>query len=102
MLRTLVKGLKPEGALVCQYHLDLNLKFSKMDVFIRRVIAALTFGNREYEPGDSLWFDIEFTHAFSLEDQVKSELEAGGFEVLNFYSGHNQKRVGAICRKKST
>lgn len=101
LLGTISQSLKPSGRLVCQYHQDPALNLSKKAVFIRRLIAALTCGNRDYEPGDSLWFDIEFIHAFSSADQVKLELESAGFEALKFYSVQTPSRVGVICKKKS-
>lgn len=100
LLGTISQSLKSSGRLVCQYHQDPSLNWSKKAVFIRRLVAALTCGNRDYEPGDLLWFDIEFIHAFSSADQVKSELEAAGFEALKFYSDRIPSRVGVICRKK--
>jgi hypothetical protein len=59
------------------------------------------FGNRDFEPGDILWFNIEFTHAFASEDEVQSELTTGGFDVIQFHSDQFKTRVGVICKKKS-
>jgi hypothetical protein len=33
-------------------------------------------------PGDELLGSIEFDHAFSSEDELRTEFQAGGFDVL--------------------
>ena len=101
MLHTIANALKPGGYLICQYHQDPQYNLSKKEVFIRRLIATCTCGNRDFEPGDILWFNIEFTHAFSSEDEVQSELAAGGFDVIQFFSDYIKTRVGVICKKQS-
>jgi SAM-dependent methyltransferase len=101
MLHRIATALKPDGYLICQYHQDPQYTLSKKAVFIRRLIATFTFGNRDFEPGDILWFNIEFAHAFASEDEVQSELAAGGFDVIRFHSDQYKTRVGVICKKKS-
>jgi hypothetical protein len=99
MVHRIAKTLKPGGFFICQFHRDVRFNPSKKGLFIRRLIAILCFGNWEYEPGDTLWGNIEFLHAFSSEDEVRSELEEGGLQVLKFHTGKNPVSIGVSSRK---
>ena len=101
MLRKIAQALKPGGYLVCQYHHETRYHPSPRKLFLRRLVGILTLGNTRYEPGDTLWFNIEFVHAFSSEQEVRSELEEGGLVVDCFPSGMHPIQRGVICRKPS-
>ena len=99
MVRKIAEALKPGGYFVCQYHHETRYYPSPPKLFLRRLVGILTLGNTRYEPGDTLWFNIEFVHAFSSEDEVRSELEEGGLVVECFPSEMHPVQRGAICRK---
>ena len=63
---------------------------------MRKIFALLTIGNLCYEPGDILWGNKEFIHAFSSDLELKSELTDGGFEVLDLYLPENGVEGGAL------
>ncbi|MHB9033803.1 MAG: class I SAM-dependent methyltransferase [Anaerolineae bacterium] len=81
MLRRVHTALVPGGYFACQFHWDPRQKPTPKGIRIRRLLAALTLGNRSYEPGDLLWANIEFIHAFTDSAELVSEFEAGGFHV---------------------
>jgi SAM-dependent methyltransferase len=82
MLRRIGKALRAGGYLVCGFRWDVRSGFSPKGLWARKAVAYLTLGNLWYEPGDKLSGGIEFVHAFSSEEELRSEFEAGGFEVL--------------------
>lgn len=99
MVRRITRSLKPGGFFLCQFHWDPRCVLSAKGRFVRRLIAAFTLGNTEYEEGDILWGNIEFIHVFTSEDDVRSELEEGGLSVTRIQTDPNSIRGGAICRK---
>lgn len=100
MVRRIVKALKTGGYLLCQFLKADRFTPSPRGIMIRRLIGIFTFGNREYEPGDILWGGTEFAHAFSSDDQVKSELEEGGLHVHEFWNTKNQASFWVVSRKE--
>ena len=98
MLRRVKNALKPGGYFLCQFFLDSSIASSKKGVFLRRLIAFFSFGNREYEAGDFLWQNIEFLHAFSNVDIVRSELEESGFQVMHISKGKELHNGVALCQ----
>ena len=99
MVKRIHTSLKPGGYFICQFHRDQSTQSSKKVIFLHRLIAFLTFGNFAYEPGDLLWLNIEFAHAFSSNSILRSELEEGGFNVLHIQTEIDPVRGGAVCRK---
>jgi ubiquinone/menaquinone biosynthesis C-methylase UbiE len=83
LLRKLHSALRPQGCAVCQFIWGSNGSVhSPRGIRMGRLIARLTFGNREFEEGDQLWNEREFSHQFLDEDGLRSEFAAGGFSVL--------------------
>ncbi len=100
MARRVAQALKPGGVFLCQFHWDPQARHSRMGVLVRRVIAACTLGNLAYEEGDRLWLNVEFSHAFSSEQSIRSELEEGGFSVERMTTDEGSIRGWAVCRKR--
>jgi len=100
MLKTILAALKSGGYFLCQFHMDPSIKLSKRGYFLRKVIATITFGNKKFEPGDSLWFNVEFIHSFPSEVAVRSELKEGGFHDCLFAPESNQNFHGVVCHKE--
>jgi len=99
MVQRIHDALKPGGYFLCQYHLNPAMYPSPRGIKLRRLIAILTLGNYQYEPGDCLWQNIEFLHAFSSEEQVRSEIEAGGLRAECFPANKSPSRKAVICVK---
>ena len=99
MLRKIKTALKPGGFFLCQFHLDPRVMLSWKSYILRRAIAAVTFGNMQFEPGDALWQNVEFLHSFPSEAAVNSELEEGGFLNYRFIPDNNPHFHGVICKK---
>jgi SAM-dependent methyltransferase len=81
MLKRISKALKPKGYFICQFHWDERLNDSPKGDFIRKILAFLTIGNLWYEKGDMLWHNIEFIHAFSSDQELRSEFKEAHFNV---------------------
>jgi SAM-dependent methyltransferase len=99
MVRRIARSLKPGGFFLCQFHWDPNFRLSEKGRFIRRLIGAASLGNLGYEEGDRLWYNLEFVHAFTSEEKIRSELEEGGLSVIYIKTDSNSIRGGAVCWK---
>ena len=99
MLRRIGKALRPSGYLACGFRWDARSGFSRKGLWARKAVAYLTLGNLWYEPGDELSGGIEFVHAFSSEEELRSEFEAGGFEVLHVHIPRGLSG-GAVLEKR--
>jgi SAM-dependent methyltransferase len=100
MLRRIHDALQPNGHVVCQFFWDPAMTPGRKRLMIRRLIACLTLGNLTYEPGDILWGDIEFVHAFGSEKDLRSEFARAGFEVIHLEIFENWHGGGAVLRKR--
>jgi SAM-dependent methyltransferase len=99
MVQRISKALKPGGAFICQFHQDQNYHPSKNGVLLRKIIGYCVLGNFEYEPGDTLWANVEFIHAFYSEEELRSEIEDGSLSVEEFLSKGSSPSGCAICKK---
>ncbi|MBN1893036.1 class I SAM-dependent methyltransferase [bacterium] len=82
MLRRVRDSLKPGAYFAVQFHWDISRKHSRRGETLRKLITWLTFGNRSYEPGDMLWGNAEFLHAFSSKEELLKEFAASGLQVV--------------------
>ena len=97
MLKRIKGALKTGGYFACQFHFDEKAQnHSKIATSTRRLFAWLTLGNLRYEPGDALWNQVEFIHAFSQERELISEFEVGGFKMEYFHTEKNRGRGEAL------
>ncbi len=99
MVHQIKKALKPGGFFICQFHLaKQSASETRLDQ-IRKAVAFFACGNREYEPGDKLWGDVEFLHSFSDQGEVRLELEEAGLQFTGFIPSDSKVYCGAICNK---
>src|SRR5665648_58326 len=66
MVRRIARSLKPGGFFLCQFHWNPRIQPTRKEQLVRRMVAAGTLGNLHFQPGDMLWHNIEFVHAFIL------------------------------------
>ncbi len=99
MVRRIARALKPGGLFLCQFHWCAGPRPPGKNLMARRIVAACTMGNLSYEPGDMLWGNAEFVHAFSSRETVKSEIEEGGLSVVSVLTDRTPTRGGAVCVK---
>jgi SAM-dependent methyltransferase len=100
MLQRIRWALKPGGYFFCSFHWE-KMNISPRVEYARRIFAFLTLGNLTYEPGDLLVGNQEFIHAFSSEDDLKSEFAQGGFGVLDLKLPESGVEGGALLVSKS-
>lgn len=81
MLRQLRATLKVKGYLVCQYKFKKNFCTKHHDL-ASRFIAWCTFGNFNYETGDTITGGIEYQHYFSSKASLESEFTEAGFQTI--------------------
>jgi SAM-dependent methyltransferase len=93
------RSLKPGGCFICQFLISGDQEFRRGAESLRRLFSRLTLGNLSYEPGDRLLNGLEFAHYFSGADEVRSELEAGGFQVLHLSPPATGSLGGAVLKK---
>jgi hypothetical protein len=59
----------------------------------------MTLGYREQEPGDRLWRQREFLHAFHDEEDLRGEFTAAGFAIAHLEVNDDSSSGGAILVK---
>lgn len=99
MLRRINKVLKPGGAFVCQFHLDISNRNSTIAEIIKNVLAWVSLGNLSYERGDMLWGSAEFIHGFRNVQDLKKEFIEGGFETTEIILIEKKMRGSAVLKK---
>jgi len=99
MLKKINNALKPGGHFICQFRWATKDGPAHLWELVRKVVAVLTVGNLWYEKGDTLSNNIEFIHAFSQEDEVRSEFAEGGFEVIHLHIEEELLLGGAVLRR---
>lgn len=101
MLKRIRNALKPGGVLVVSFHWQPNARHGSKGVWARKVIAWLTLGNTGFENGDILFGTLEFRHAFCAEQDLRTEFDAGGFEILHLNVFDGMMRGGAVLYKRT-
>ena len=94
------KMLLPDGYIACFFYWNPNVRSGKIRWKIGKFISILTFGNLGYERGDIFKDNLEFLHAFSDTDALKSEFNKSGFEVVKFIFPENSNNACALLKKK--
>jgi len=97
MRKKIRMALKADGYCVCQFCQYTGNIPSRKSEFFRRFFAFITLGNLRYEKGDMI-FNDSFAHAFSSEDEIRSELEEGGFEIAYMQIPKGSASGGAVMR----
>jgi SAM-dependent methyltransferase len=100
MLRRIRQALRPGGCFICQFAWNPKLQISPRGWWLRRVLACLSWGYRQFEPGDMLWGDTEFLHVFGNKNALRAEFVEGGFEVLHLEISDSMGRGSAVLQKK--
>jgi SAM-dependent methyltransferase len=100
MLRRIARALRPGGCFICQFSFNTEPQVSRRGWRLRRVFAWLSLGYLQFEPGDMLFANIEFLHAFGNETALRSEFAEGGFEVLHLTIFDEMMRGGAVLQTK--
>ena len=88
--------------MVLQYLAGMPIASSYLPDLLRRAFALVTWGNVEYEKGDTLWGNGEFVHVFSNEDEIRSEIADTGFDVHFSAFPDDNSQGGMILRKSSS
>jgi 2-polyprenyl-3-methyl-5-hydroxy-6-metoxy-1,4-benzoquinol methylase len=99
MLQRISKALKPGGHFLCQFRWNTRDGASRIGEFARKIVAFLMLGNLWYEKGDTLSNNMEFIHAFSQEDEIRSEFAEVGLEVLHLHIAEETLLGGAVLKK---
>jgi len=102
LLQRVGRALSPGGLAVCQFHWDINANRSPQKMRTLRRLVRMTFGLHQIEPGDQLWQQREYLHAFHDEELLKAEFAAGGFEILHLEFFPAYMSGSAILRKRNT
>lgn len=99
LLRKLHASLRPAGCVICQFHWDPARSHSSRSLALHRILAWITCGYLGYEPGDMLWRQGEFLHAFSKRKELMREFTAAGF-VVEHLETHDEGVAGAAILRK--
>jgi SAM-dependent methyltransferase len=99
MVQRIYRALKPGGEFVCQFQIWMGQENRSKAERLRRLIAASPVGNRAYEDGDKLWLNVEFVHVFRSEEEVRSELEEGGLDIVHIIFNPASIRGAAVAVK---
>lgn len=103
MLRRIADALAPGGVLVVSFVWQPAALSSRKAVVARKLVAWVTRGNTAYENGDQMFGTLEFRHTFADENDLRDELDAGGFELVDDGLAIFEElgRGGAVLRKRA-
>lgn len=101
MLKRIHKVLKPGGYFISGFLWNPQKNVSSKNVFLKKILAWISLGNREYERGDNLRFNNEFIHTFTSLDELKAEIIEGGFKLIDFQVTEGSEFGGAIVKKSN-
>lgn len=101
MLRRIARALRAGGCFICQFDWAPEQRQLPNALRLYRAFAWLTLGHLQFEPGDTLWGNVEFIHSFSDETGLRMEFAEGGFEVLHLDIFAEKMFGGAVLRKKN-
>jgi SAM-dependent methyltransferase len=99
LLGRIRRSLRPGGHLLLQFLFSDRPEFRPGGELLRRAFSWLTLGNLGYARGDRLVSGFEYAHFFASAGEIRSELEAGGFEVLDLALPASGPRGGAVLRR---
>jgi SAM-dependent methyltransferase len=99
MLKKISNSLKPGGFLILGFFWNPHLNYQSKISRIQKVLARLTLGNQEFEPGDTLRLNREFIHEFHSIDKLRSEILAAGFTAVEFQISEERIFAEAILQK---
>lgn len=92
--------LRPGGQAVIQFHLNPDRAVSSRRNGFIRFLSWATLGYRQIEPGDTLWLQREFIHAFADERELLDEIGAVDFTVVHVETHPEVLSGGAVLQKK--
>ncbi len=99
MLKRIAKTLKPGGYFIFGYIWRPKMDISNKTVFLKKLLAWLSMGNRHYEKGDMLRFNHEFFHAFTSLEELQREFNESDLELIDIQTNNEYEFAGAIARK---
>lgn len=104
MLRRIADALAPGGILVVSFVWEPAARSSRKAVAARKLVAWLTRGNTAYEKGDQMFGTLEFRHTFADENDLRAELDEGGFDLVDdgLVLFAELGRGGAVVRKRAS
>jgi SAM-dependent methyltransferase len=100
LLRRMRATLSPGGWLVVSFHVDPAARVGPRGDRLRRWIAMLTLGNRDYQNGDILFGTLEFRHSFANEAELRAEFAESGLEVTRLLMFDRMMRGGCVLMKR--
>ncbi len=92
--------LRPGGHAVIQFHLDPDRAASSRRNGFIRFISWATLGYRQIEPGDTLWQQREFIHAFADEQELRDEIQDRDLAVVHVEIHPKILSGGVVLQKK--
>jgi SAM-dependent methyltransferase len=99
LLTRINRSLKPGGYVLCCYNYNSNLRIMPRYEFIKRLVATVTGGYRDYEPGDRLHFS-EFVHFFYPKTSFAPKLRRLALKCSTASSPVEQAGAGRCCAKR--
>jgi len=82
LLKRIASALHEGGYCICGFYKSGDRRPTSQGAILRKIVQYVTLGNLHYEKGDILLANIEFVHAFSSEDELRTEFSRAGFDVL--------------------
>jgi SAM-dependent methyltransferase len=98
MLQRIRRALKDDGYCICLFFWRQGKGVPHAVAWFRKLFSFVTWGNTQYEDGDTLFQNTEFIHEFSTEEKLRDEYKQGGFTVEYFQVSRKFMRGGAILR----
>jgi len=92
--------LKSDGFIACFFYWNPSAAGGNLRWKLGKFLSRITFGNTTYEKGDIYKDNLEFLHAFYDKENLISEFDEAGFQVIDFIFPENSNNACALLKKR--
>lgn len=100
LLQRVGSALRAGGYFVFEFSWHPELTGSASIDSFKKMLAWLCAGNVQYEKGDMLKFNREFSHSFTNTEELRKELAQAELELIDIQTNDTYEVAGAVVQKR--